>query len=225
MLQGRALQLTRCSDSSLTYSGKNENKTFQSIQAFHFLYDGRIRNQMTGLCIRRMLCGINPVYDLGDCGEDSTTTAWITTKAVANQMNEREFMGSPLVAVVKESCNMCGPYQLLQMCKGVPMKSNWGCADTEIKPGWTKLPVTRPREEDHWGKEGAGWLEGGGYSSLDYHEDEKFGGSDTVDGVEASFDGIDSVDMSQQDLSEYCGTFMTDGPSASSWFYFLRVGS
>lgn len=208
-LQGRALQLLGCSDADLTTEGMNKNESIQGIQAFHFLPDGRIRNMMTGLCIRRMLCGINPVYDLGPCDEDRTAAAWTVTKAIANQIDDTQFLGYPLSAVVKESCNMCGPYQLLQRCKGSPMASNWGCQDTVMKPGWSKLPVTTAVKDKDFNDVD---VEGGGYG--DVHKD-----------VENMFDGIDSVDMGSADLSQYCGTFMTDGASPESWWYFLMVGT
>lgn len=207
-LQGHALLLVPCSDPDLTPDGMNPpNRSIQDLQAFHFLNNGQIRNKLTGLCIRRMLCGVTPVYDLGPCDEKRTSTTWVVSKAIAGQVSKMQYLGYPLIAVVKDMCNMCGPYQLLQKCKGVPMASNWGCGESSApNPGWTKNP--------------SAYLDPEIMPSEEHNDLLNDISSDMND--EDEVDGIGGAPSNSK--QETCGTHLLDAPSVSSWFYFLKVG-
>lgn len=207
-LGGNSLNMMHCSDADLTPSGMKPNRTIQDWQSFHFLNNGQIRNYMTGKCIRRVLCGSLPVYDLGPCSEERSATTWTVTKAVANQVNQKQFLGYPLSAVVRDMCNMCGPYQLLQKCKGEAMTSAQGCGEKVPAVGWTKLPSSAIREDQ------------------DSADDSPDGVVDDVVSVinqQEEMDGIDQ-DSSVGHEKGNCGTHLIDGVSEESWFYFLKVG-
>lgn len=202
-LKGNALKLMRCSDADLTPPGEKVNRNLQDFQAFHFLNNGQIRNKITGLCVRRIMCGLTPVYDLGPCSEEASTTVWTVTKAVANQVGESQFLGYPLYATVKEMCNMCGPYQLLQKCKDAPLSSTSGCGEQGPPVGWTKLPAST-EQADVKGEDAGGVVQ------------------DIVDVIDERepMDGM-AADV---DPKGHCGTQMTDGLTEESWYYFLKIG-
>lgn len=204
-LSGYGLKLVRCSDADLAPPGMKVDRSIQDLQAFHFLNNGQIRNKMTGLCIRRMLCGLTPVYDLGPCDQDQSATSWLVNKAVANSMEDKQFLGYPLIAIVKDMCNMCGPYQMLQKCKGEPMTGvTGGCHSEEsFEPGWTKNPSAfiLPKEDTS----------------------NSFSVLGTVIGAVDVAEEMDGI-METPEKEGFCGTWLVDGPSAESWFYFLKVG-
>eukprot|EP00746_Dinoflagellata_sp_MGD_P128545 gnl/MRDRNA2_/MRDRNA2_62889_c0_seq2.p1 gnl/MRDRNA2_/MRDRNA2_62889_c0~~gnl/MRDRNA2_/MRDRNA2_62889_c0_seq2.p1 ORF type:complete len:104 (-),score=26.22 gnl/MRDRNA2_/MRDRNA2_62889_c0_seq2:110-421(-) len=102
---------------------------------------------------------------------------------------------------------MCGPYQLLQKCKGAPMSSNWGCGQAPPQPGWTKNPSAyQIPQQDTEGKELFSSVVDDALSSIE-------GGGEEFDGM-----------APDEDPKGHCGTFMVDGANAESWFYFLKIG-
>jgi hypothetical protein len=152
---------------------------------------------------------MTPVYDLGSCDEDRTATAWTVSKAIANQPDEKQFLGYPLRAVTKDLCSMCGPYQLLQKCKGLPMQSNWGCGEKKVTPGWTKLPAT----------------------IAEYPEQSEEDSDNEASLIDRMAQGMNLEDEEFDALKQdpdpkgHCGTFIVDGETAVSWWYFLKVGA
>jgi hypothetical protein len=100
---------------------------------FSLFPDGRLRNQRTGWCVRRVNCAGEKVYDLGPC-DGPAVSIFNIWKARANQADLREFVGLPTVGVT--DCNACGPYLLKQICG--TKETNCG---KEASAGWTKSQV------------------------------------------------------------------------------------
>lgn len=111
---------------------------------FNFFLDGRIRNKLTGLCLRRVLCGDSFIYDLGPC-EEQTAVKFSVWKSNFGRLDNLGFLGPPLQGL-KTACSMCGPFVLKQKC-GTP-ETSVSCGTRQVPPGWTKKrTMLRPKYE------------------------------------------------------------------------------
>lgn len=109
-------------------------------QLYQFTLDGKVRHVGTGKCLRRTKCGIDPgpmgpplpyAYDLGFCDEKGTVRVQIW-KSRARRADLTMPVGNALNAV-EGTCKTCGPFKMMQVCKGP-------CDMVEVTTGWTKQP-------------------------------------------------------------------------------------
>lgn len=117
------------------------------MQLFEFYPDGRIRNVLTGKCIRRVSCMSSEVkiFDLGACDAESASTFEIHSSR-ANRADLTQHVGVPLNGV-RGGCEACGPFMLQQVCHG-------SCGDDPAPTGWTKQPSSYIDNYDPTGKSG-----------------------------------------------------------------------
>lgn len=142
-LGGRGLQYGECAH----YTGQDERgrprrteKKPEPATLWNFFPDGRARNKLVGLCIRRLTCEAegttSEVYDLGPC-EGPTVVTFNVWKARANNVAIEEYVGTPLTGV-DDPCNSCGPFLLKQLCSEETAVS---CGRSTVPVGWTKQRV------------------------------------------------------------------------------------
>jgi hypothetical protein len=183
---------------------KVSNHSLRQLQSFKLRHDGSLSSATSGLCIRRMACQeggtlLGHMYDLGDCRDDMNLKVKVE-KAQANSMTHLRDLGYPAHAISLELCHLCGPYRLQNMCLG---KADCG-GSFQAKPGWTKLASQYVGEEAITGHS-------------EYNVDA--GGADD----QAEVMGIDMSGIgATKHKSGLCGSFATDAPLISSFFYLLR---
>jgi len=174
-------------------------------QSFKLKDDGSIAAAKTGQCVRRMKCeeggeDLGYMYDLGDCRDDMNLKI-MAKKSQANSIEHLRDMGYLSHAVLLENCTMCGPYQLLNMCLGgADCGGSW-----QAKPGWTKLASQYVGIDAVTGHSEYGNNAGG--------VDERA----EVLGLDLS--GIGPT----RHAKGLCGSFATDSPTMSSFFYILQA--
>jgi len=200
---GLALGWDTCQDT--VTQEKITNLAALEAQSFKLLTDGTVVSKKSGFCIRRMLCteggtAIGHMYDLGPCRSDISLRIKVE-KSQANSMDHMRNLGYLSHAVALELCDMCGPYRLQNMCLG-----SADCGRSyQAKPGWTKLASQYVGE-----------------AAITGHSD--YGGEAGGLGKETNIMGIDLSGIGPtQHKDGLCGSYATDSPTLSSFYYVLKA--
>jgi len=201
---GLALGWAKCQDT--TVIDQITDLDLLEAQSFKLDHDGTIAAKKSGFCIRRMKCAeggvtLGHIYDLGDCHDDLSLKIKVE-KSQANSMTHMRDMGFLSHAVALELCELCGPYRLQNMClAGADCGGSY-----QARPGWTKLASQYV-----------------GNDAVTGHSDyaDGAGGSDQA---QAEVLGIDMSGIGPTKHTDgLCGSWATDSPSLSSFFYVLKA--
>lgn len=212
-LDGTALFWSYCQDSTfLSREALKADK--REAQLFQFQMDGTVRSR-SGLCIRRMECSGGPrfMYDLGSCKDVNMLVKFQVKKALASNMERMADLGTLVQAVATEACTVCGPFQLLERCSaGRPGGASVGCQrNYQAKPGWTKLASSYV-----------------GDNAASGHADQSATSGQSIydmlmnfwEGKIPSFD-VEMGGIGETDRTGICGSYVTDAPDLSSFFYLI----
>jgi len=213
-LDGTALYWTLCQDSTFR-SKLISDPARREAQLFQFQEDGTVKSRSSGLCIRRMECSRGPrfLYDLGNCKDSNVLVKFQVKKALASNMKRMKDLGTLVQAVATEACTICGPFQLVERCKsGRPAGSSVGCQRSyQATPGWTKLASSY-----------VGDAAASGHGDLNADSGESLWTiiSNIWNGEVPSFD-VDMSGIGETDRDGICGSYVTDAPDLSSFFYLI----
>jgi len=186
------------------------NVAVRDAQAFSLADTGQIRSKATQFCIRRMQCKESFVYDLGPCDGPGQIPEFWVQKPVANNLDHLRPMGYPAQAVATDACKLCGPYLLLERCRshGGPSQGAGGCGQHwQAKLGWTKMPTQYVGDATAEGRLADGF-------SRDFIG-ELTSAFRTKEADISGLGGSNDHDM--------CASYVTDGPTLESAFYFHKM--
>lgn len=203
---GIALGWRQCQDSAHVGNVPLDLDLLEA-QSFQLRGDGSLSSKKHDLCVRRLACHEGRVlkgylYDLGTCGSE-TDVKFHVQKAQANNVERLRDMGTLSHAVALELCSLCGPYRVQNMCLG---GKDCG-ANYQGVPGWTKLASQYV-----------------GYDAVHGHS--AYGGSAGGDDSKYEHWGIDMAGIGPTKHAQgLCGSYATDAPAISSYFYVLKADS
>lgn len=175
---------------------------------------GQLRANATRLCVRRALCGQQPVYDLGKCDGPGRISEFLAWRSQQDGPWRPRLLGYPWEAVERDHCDFCGPYLLVERCRseggtsGTSSRAG-GCGqDWRAAAGWTKMPFQYVGEAAVEGR-----VERRGPARDLLGEIAGLFGSDVAEMSGLGGTGGDGI----------CGSYVADGPRLESIFYLRRA--
>eukprot|EP00419_Tripos_fusus_P022031 CAMPEP_0172722028 /NCGR_PEP_ID=MMETSP1074-20121228/80470_1 /TAXON_ID=2916 /ORGANISM="Ceratium fusus, Strain PA161109" /LENGTH=346 /DNA_ID=CAMNT_0013547925 /DNA_START=73 /DNA_END=1113 /DNA_ORIENTATION=- len=188
------------------------DRMVQEAQKFAFATTGQIIGKGSNLCVRRMECKGDHVYDLGACDGPGRISQFMVKRTAEHDANQYVPVGTLAKVAEYDRCTvLCGPYIVLERCRseGGPRNGAKGCGHNyKGDPGWT-------RGHGHYlGEEvSEGWIHRGPRRSLTTEMKELF-----LPPEEVRLSGLKATN----DIGK-CSSYVTDGPAVSSIFYLTKT--